>query len=30
MMIFKLSMDVEIEIDRLETTSLISLTPKEY
>ena len=28
MMILKLSIYIEIEIDRLETTSLISMTPK--
>jgi len=29
MMIFKLSIYIEIETDRLETTSLISMTPKK-
>ena len=28
MMIFKLSIYIEIETDRLETTSLMSMTPK--
>ena len=30
MMIFKLSINIEIEKDRLESTSLISMTPKRY
>ena len=30
MMILKLSIYIEIEIDRLETTSLISMTPKGW